>query len=93
MAKYFPDAIRTEAGSPTWAGIPAIQQDLQNDYNSGVRYRIDVMNAYPAGDYIIVNGRQRTVKNDVVESSSKIQDLLRLDHGTPKYLWDTQATN
>jgi len=93
MDKYYPEAVRSTPGSPPAIGIAAIQQDLQNSYNSGTRYHMDVMHATQAGDYIMVQGRQRTLKNGVVDHSSKTEDLLRMVSGKPKFLWDTEATN
>jgi len=93
MTMYVPDAVRIEDGVPTLAGLPAIQQDVQTQYAQGVRYHIEVIHAYPAGDYIISTGRQRTLKNDVVQFSSKFMDILRVVGGKPKYFYDTFASN
>jgi len=92
-AKYEPDALRILTGTPTVAGAPAIQQQLQTDYNSGNRYEFEVYTAMPIGDYMIVTGRQQTLKNDLVTTEGTFLDLFRMVGGKPKHLWDTYSIN
>jgi len=93
MQMYAPDAVRIEDGVSTLPGLPAIQAGLQAAYASGTRYHIEVYHAYQAGDYIISTGRERTLKNDIVQESEKFMDVQRLVGGKPKYYLDTQASN
>jgi len=93
MQMYAPDAVRTEGGTPTLTGMPAIQADLQQAYASGTRYHVEVYHAYQAGDYVISTGRQRTLKNDVVQESAKFMDVQRMIGGKPKFYLDTFASN
>jgi len=93
VAKYEPDALRILTGTPTVGGAPAIQQQLQTDFNSGNRYEIEIYTAMQVGDYMFVTGRMQTMKNNLVITEGTFMDVLRMVNGKPHHLWDTYAIN
>jgi len=94
VAKYEPDAVRMVSGGVTGYGPPAIQKQLQDDYNSGERYQYEVFTATRVGaDMMYVTGRQQMLKDDIVSAEGNFADLFRIVGGKPKHLWDTYSIN